>query len=154
MENENVQARDTGVRTGETVPYRAKRCTRCDNRFGSVKLDGLCTPCFEELNPGMPKEKFMETLWSIGGRDYPELVKKALLEVYPIGQAKRPKDVRSCDREKVLNIVERRLPHRINTHIERDENPMCDAGWSYAEEPDSYGIEKEGFDIERDYNKK
>jgi len=80
--------------------------------------------------------------------DYPQIAKKAMLEVTPIGKIKKPQEVRAIDRQIVLNIVEKRLPTGVTSHIVKDENPMCDAGYALVDDPESYGIEKEGYGIE------
>ena len=150
MENENVYRRDSGVSTGESVPEKrplfSVRCPKCD-RYGTEKLDNYCRTCYEIVNPGMDKKEFMETLFNMT-KDYPEVARRALLEVAPIGKDKKPEDVKPPDREIVLNIVSRRLPLGVQGHIVSDKNPMEDAGYALVDEPESYGIEKEYYEIE------
>lgn len=123
-----------------------RRCPSCD-KFGSPKLEGYCKTCFEIKYPGMNKDVFLEEFFQLT-KDYPETGRKALLEVYPIGEVKKPKDVRPPDRKIVLGIVERRLPLGVGGHIVMDENPMCSEGWATVSEPESYAIEKENYEIE------
>ena len=99
------------------------------------------------MNPGMGQSEFLDKFFILT-KDYIEVGKRAMLEIEPIGVEKNQKDIRAKDRKVLLDLIEKRLPVGVQSYIVMDENPMCNEGWSYAGEPESYGIEKERCDIE------